>query len=206
MKWEVGINHTSHIVIQLLTSHITPPTVDRELISAIITGFVTLTLISQIFLGIFVIIFFLEKLTKSNKSVKKIIQTLSSNSLSFAFLVSVVATLGSLFLSEVALFIPCKLCWFQRIFMYPQVLLLGIATFKNDFGVRMYIIPLSAIGLTIAIYHYILQMSPIPLPCTDEVASCAARQFAQFGYITIPLMSLTAFFLILVFMFLSKKK
>lgn len=179
---------------------------DRGLISAIITGFAILTLISQILLGIFVIIFFFDKLTKGNKSIKKIIQTLSSNSLAFAFIVSVIATLGSLFLSEIAHFVPCKLCWFQRIFMYPQVLLLGIATFKNDFGVRKYIIPLSAIGLTIAIYHYILQMSPIPLPCTDELASCAARQFAQFGYITIPMMSLTAFLLIIFFMLISKKK
>lgn len=179
---------------------------DRELISAIITGFATLTLISQIFLGIFVIIFFFEKLTKSNKLIKKIIQTLSSNSLSFAFLVSVVVTLGSLFLSEVAHFIPCKLCWFQRIFMYPQVLILGIATFTNDFGVRKYIIPLSLVGLAIAIYQYALQMSPIPLPCTDEIASCAAKQFTEFGYVTIPMMSATAFLLILMLMILGKRK
>ena len=179
---------------------------DKELISAIITGLATLTLVTQVFLGIFVSVFLFSKLTKSNKPIKKLIQFLSSNSLSFAFLVSVVVTLGSLFLSEVAHFIPCKLCWFQRIFMYPQVLILGIATFTNDFGVRKYIIPLSIVGLAIAIYQYALQMSPIPLPCTDEIASCAAKQFASFGYITIPMMSLTAFSLILVFMFLSKKK
>ena len=179
---------------------------DKELISVIITGLATLTLVTQVFLGIFVSVFLFSKLTKSNKPIKKLIQFLSSNSLSFAFLVSVVVTLGSLFLSEVAHFIPCKLCWFQRIFMYPQVLLLGIATFKNDFGVRKYIIALSIIGAAIAIYHYLLQMSPIPLPCTDEVANCAAKQFAQFGYITIPMMSLTAFLLIIFFMLISKKK
>ena len=187
-------------------SHVSPPTMDRELISAVITGLATLTLISQIFLIIFAIVFFPGILTKNSKSIKKLIQFLSSNSLAFAFLVSVVATLASFFLSEVVHFIPCKLCWFQRIFMYPQVLILGVAAFKNDFGVHKYIIPLSITGAAIAIYHNLLQMSPLPLPCTDEVANCAAKQFAQFGYITIPMMSLTAFFLILVFMFLSKKK
>ena len=179
---------------------------DREFISAVINGLATLTLIAQVFLGIFVIIFFFGTLTKSNKPVKKLTQSLSSNSLAFAFLISVVATIGSLFLSEVAHFIPCKLCWFQRIFMYPQVLILGIATFKNDFSVRKYIIPLSLIGLAIAIYHYALQMSPIPLPCTDEIASCAAKQFASFGYITIPMMSATAFALIILFMLFVKRK
>lgn len=175
---------------------------NKEFISAIINGLATLTLLSQIFLGIFVITFFPGILTKSDKTVKKLVQTISSNSLAFAFLVSVVATLGSLFLSEVAHFIPCKLCWFQRIFMYPQVLLLGVATFTNDFGVRKYIIPMSMIGASVAVYHYLLQMSPIPLPCTDEVANCALKQIAPYGYITIPLMSLTAFLLILLFMFL----
>lgn len=179
---------------------------NKELISVVITGLATLTLISQVFLVIFAIVFFLGILTKNSKTVNKVIQLFAGNSLAFAFLVSVISTLGSLFLSEIAHFIPCKLCWFQRIFMYPQVLILGIATFKNDFGVQKYIIPLSLIGAAIAIYHYLLQMSPIPLPCTDEIASCAAKQFASFGYITIPMMSLTAFLLILVFMFISKKR
>ncbi|OGH17309.1 MAG: hypothetical protein A3C30_01365 [Candidatus Levybacteria bacterium RIFCSPHIGHO2_02_FULL_40_18] len=137
---------------------------------------------------------------------KKITQFLSDNSLPFAFLVAVAATAGPLFLSEIAHFTPCKLCWFQRIFMFPQVLILGIATFKNDFSIKRYILPMSVIGAAIAIYHYLLQTSPIPLPCSDEVANCTLKQFAYFGYITIPLMSFTAFALIIFLMLFLKRQ
>jgi disulfide bond formation protein DsbB len=88
--------------------------------------------------------------------------------------------------------------------MYPQVILLGIASVKNDFGVKKYIMPLSIIGLLISIYHYMLQMSPIPLPCSDEVANCALKQISYFGYITIPLMAGTAFVVIISLMILVK--
>lgn len=179
---------------------------NREVISTIIFALATLTLVTQIFIIFFAIILLLARFDKNNKAIKQIIQFFSENSLSFAFLISVGVTLGSLYLSEIAHFVPCKLCWFQRIFMYPQVLLLGVASIKNDFGIKKYIIPLSIIGLVIATYQYILQMSPIPLPCTDEIASCAVKEFVEFGYITIPMMSLTSFLLILMFMVLPNRK
>lgn len=177
----------------------------KEMVSSVITGLGTLTLVGQVLFSFLVICFLIYSVDKYNKMIKQIIQFFSQNALAFAFLVATVATIGSLFFSEIARFPPCKLCWYQRIFMYPQVILLGIAVYKNDFGVKKYIIPLSIIGLIIAIYHYILQMSPIPLPCTDEIASCAAKQFAQFGYITIPLMSATAFGLIIALFLLGGK-
>ena len=179
---------------------------DRELISSIILGLATLTLVAQVFIIFFAIVLLLARFDKNNKAIKQIVQFFSENALSFAFLISVGVTLGSLYLSEIAHFVPCKLCWFQRIFMYPQVLLLGVASVKNDFGIKKYIIPMSVVGFLIAVYQYILQMSPIPLPCTDEIASCAVKEFVEFGYITIPMMSLTAFLLIIFFMLLSKKK
>lgn len=178
---------------------------NKEIVSSFISILGTLTLTGQILL--FFIILLLVSSVFKKKSLRGSIKFLSENAISFAFLIAIIATVGSLFLSEIAHFVPCKLCWFQRIFMYPQVLILGIAAFKNDFAVKKYIIPLSLIGLVIASYHYILQMSPIPLPCTDEIASCAAKQFASFGYITIPLMAWTAFALILVLMiFINKGK
>ncbi len=179
---------------------------NREVISTVIFALATFTVMAQIFIVIFAIIFLLSRLDENNKPIKQIIQFFTDNALSFAFLVSVVTTLGSLYFSEIAHFVPCKLCWFQRIFMYPQVLLLGVASIKNDFGIKKYIIPLSIIGLVIAIYQYVLQMSPIPLPCTDEIASCAAKEFVEFGYITIPMMSLISFLLILMFMVLPNRK
>lgn len=180
--------------------------IDRALTSSIIDGLAVLTIAAQIFIVLFGIVFILHKVNKKNKILKNIVEFFSSNSLYFGLLVATVATTGSLFLSEIAGFAPCKLCWYQRIFMYPQVILLGIASFKNDCGIVKYTLPLLGIGIAVASYHYVLQMSPLPLPCTDEIASCAAKQAARFGYITIPLMSWTAFLLIGVFMLITKKR
>lgn len=163
-------------------------------------------LLAQIFLAISVCVLILKRLLKKNKLLKNIVQVFSDNAIIFAFFIALFATSGSLFFSEIAHFIPCKLCWYQRILMYPQVILLGIASLKNDLAVKKYILPLSIGGLLIAVYHYILQMSPIPLPCSDEVANCALKQVGFFGYITIPLMSATAFALIILFMLQVKKK
>lgn len=116
-----------------------------------------------------------------------------------AFLVALVATLGSLFYSDVAGFEPCKLCWYQRILMYPQVILFGLALWKRDHGVWLYSLTLSVIGAAIAGYHYLLQLGIAPsLPCSavGYSASCAQRFVMTFGYITIPVMALTAFVLL----------
>ncbi|HVT00937.1 MAG TPA: disulfide oxidoreductase [Patescibacteria group bacterium] len=179
---------------------------DKASALLIVNGFADLVLLSQVFLVVFILILVLSKVFKKNKTLKGVVNVFSENALIFAFFVALAAMTGSLFFSEVAHFVPCKLCWYQRICMYPQVLILGIAAFKNDFSIKRYILPLSIIGFLIATYHYVLQMSPLPLPCTDEIASCAAKQAAFFGYITIPLMSWTAFAMIILFMLLIKKK
>lgn len=170
---------------------------DRQAISQVISFLATLTVAGQIILIIllFLLMAFLAKV--KNKNLKKFISLVSNNAFSFSLLIATIATLGSLFFSEVGKFPPCKLCWYQRIFMYPQVIILGVGMLLNDTKVRIYSIILSSIGFAIAIYHYALQMYPTVLPCSDEIASCSAKQFAYFGYITIPLMSATAFGLIL---------
>ncbi len=178
---------------------------NKEIISFAIQSLATLVLLSQIFLVLIGVTYWYSRINKKNKIVKSVVKFFSENALSFAFLVALVATAGSLFLSDFAHFTPCKLCWFQRIAMYPQVILLGIAAVKNDLSVKRYVLPIVGVGAIISIYHYVLQMSPIPLPCTDEVANCALKQVAPYGYITIPLMALTAFALIAFFMFLAGK-
>jgi len=135
---------------------------------------------------------------------KKIIGYLSKKAILFSFIVALLATLGSLFYSEVAGFEPCKLCWFQRIFMYPQTILLAIALGKKNEGLAVYnSLALSLIGAAIAGYHYLLQIGAAPaLPCSavGYSAACSQRFVMQFGYITIPLMALTGFALIITFM------
>jgi len=129
----------------------------------------------------------------------------------FAWIVSVVATLGSLYFSEIKGFIPCDLCWFQRIFMYPLVIILGIGTFQSDISVRKFVLPMSIIGGTISLFHYLEQKVPSfggIRPCVSGVP-CSAQYINWFGFITIPFLALIAFTLItlsMIFLFSKKSK
>jgi disulfide bond formation protein DsbB len=123
-----------------------------------------------------------------------------------AWVVSLVAVCGSLFFSEVMGFEPCKLCWFQRIMMYPQVLLLGIACYRNDRRIIPYVMPLSILGGVISLYHYAEQKIPglaKLLPCTIGVP-CNQDYIDWLGFITIPLLALAAFILITTFLWIGK--
>ncbi|WP_186579136.1 disulfide oxidoreductase [Aquibacillus kalidii] len=121
-----------------------------------------------------------------------------NKNLLFAWIISIIATLGSLYFSEVKQFIPCELCWFQRIFMYPLPIILGIAYYRQNKEVAYYILPLSIIGAAISSYHYMLQKIPYMRQfetCTDGVP-CSGAYINWFGFITIPFLALTAFILI----------
>lgn len=170
--------------------------------------FSTLTVIGQIIAVLTVIVIVVS--WKRKKS-HKILVFLEKNAVLFAFIVASVAMIGSLTYSEAVGYTPCELCWFQRILMYPQVAILGLALLKRDRNVYDYSIVLSALGILIATYHYLLQIGAAPaLTCSavGAAVSCSQAPFFGFGYITIPMMSLTAFSMILLFMLalkLSKK-
>lgn len=160
-----------------------------------------LVILSQ---GLF--IFLLLSFFLQNQKLKNFI---SSYALATAFIISLTATLGSLFYSEILGWEPCKFCWFQRIFMYPQVLILGISIFIKDDKVWRYVIPLSAIGGLISLNHYILQTtgsSIIPCSALGQSVSCSKVFVMNYGYITIPLMATTAFATIILLMLHLKKK
>ena len=119
-----------------------------------------------------------------------------------SFLVAFAATAGSLFYSEVAGFQPCVLCWWQRVFLYPQTILLFTAFIKKDENMRLHSIILSSVGALIALYHTFVQFggeSAFPCPAQGG-PSCQIVYFLQYGYITVPTMSLTVFILLLLFM------
>lgn len=125
-----------------------------------------------------------------------------------AWLVALVATVGSLFFSEVMELPPCILCWYQRIAMYPLVLVIGVGIVTRDAKWKYYALPLSLVGLAIAIYHNLLYYSLIPdsiTPCKEGI-SCTTVQIEWLGFITIPLMALTAFVLVSVIAFLYKPR
>lgn len=116
-------------------------------------------------------------------------------SLYLAWTLALASTLGSLFFSEVMLLPPCKLCWYQRICMYPLVAILTVGILRNDRVVSFYALPLSLIGLATALYHNLLYYHWIPeslAPCTEGV-SCTSRQIEWLGFMTIPLLALVAF-------------
>ena len=111
-----------------------------------------------------------------------------------AWVQAVVATLGSLHFGEVIKLPPCVLCWYQRIAMYPLVIVLGIGLLLRERRIRLYALPLGLIGFAIALYHNLLYYGIIPesmQPCTTGV-SCTSRQIEWLGFITIPLLSQVA--------------
>jgi disulfide bond formation protein DsbB len=119
--------------------------------------------------------------------------------LKVCFLISSIATIGSLYLSEGLGLLPCKLCWLQRIFMYPLPLLIIIAMIYKDRMINKYIITISSIGGVIAFYHVAIQNINLHSSfCTFGKSDCSTVLLKVGGIFTIPMLSLIAFTLILI--------
>lgn len=182
------------------------PRAPREKKSMTLLAFANLILSSLTIAAQAIVIFLLAAALVKKQS---ILNFGAKHALAFSFIVALTAVLGSLFYSEIAGFEPCKLCWLQRIFVYPQVIILGLALWKKDKNIAPYSIALSVIGIIIAGYHYLLQIGAAPAVACQVVGfsvSCARVFTMNFGYITIPLMSFTASLLILSLMLLLKKR
>jgi disulfide bond formation protein DsbB len=124
---------------------------------------------------------------------------LRGTTLWFAGSIALFATLGSLYLSEIIHLIPCKLCWYQRIAMYPTALILLMAAARKDARVRLYAATLATIGAGIALWHRTLQAFPSldSGACAAVGPPCSAPYIVVFGFVTIPYMALSAFLLVL---------
>ena len=173
----------------------------------VVSALSTLTLVAQVIAALLLIVLLKDIFTHSES---KLSRWVSRNGLLLMFIVALTAMSGSLFFSEIAQWVPCKDCWLQRICMYPQVLLLIIALWKRDRTVARYILALCVIGMVISVSHYMEQVQaalhPIASPtsgvnalikpCDASGVSCAATQINfAYGYITIPMMALSAFLL-----------
>ena len=113
----------------------------------------------------------------------------------WALVVALIAMSGSLYFSEVVHLVPCSLCWYQRIALYPLVIIIGCGIVMRDSRMRNYALPFCLIGLAISIYHNLVYYRIIPeslAPCAQGIP-CTSRQLELFGFVTIPLMSLAAF-------------
>ena len=119
--------------------------------------------------------------------------TLGDAPLRLAAAVATTSVAGSLYFSEVAGFRPCELCWYQRIAIYPQALILLVAVARPGSDVARFALPLSIGGAAVSIYHYQLQLFPDQGSSCEPGASCAFRWVHRFGFISIPLMALAGF-------------
>ncbi len=123
--------------------------------------------------------------------------------LHIALVQAILATLGSLYFSEIRHFTPCLLCWYQRILMYPLVILLTVAIIRKEKSIAYYILPVTLLGFVIGSYHYLLQWTILaeltPISC-NAYGPCTEIQALFLGFITIPFLSLLAFALISILM------
>ncbi len=138
------------------------------------------------------------RMSAAARSRTSVLAYVRESALWLAWLAALAATGGSLYLSEVLHYPPCVLCWWQRIAMYPLVLVLGAGALRNDPAIRWYALPLAAVGALIAGYHTLLQR----VPALDQATSCSAEApcnvmwVQAFGFVSIPVMALAAFVLI----------
>jgi len=126
--------------------------------------------------------------------------------LTMAWVTALIATLSAVFIGEVLGRTPCVLCWYQRIFMFPLVLVLGVACYRGDLGAWRYALPLAGVGAGFAAYHTLLYwrvIEPEIVACSAE-ASCSGAGMAIFGSIPLPLLSLIAFTFVVLSLFLVR--
>lgn len=159
------------------------------------------TLISNILFILFLLLYF------TNKKVKiKSILFVKKYILEIILLPIFFSVVGSLIYSEILGFKPCVLCWYQRILIYPQLILLLLAIKKNDKNIIEYLIPFSWIGFLISLYQsYSNWGGGSILPCTASGGECSRIYVLDYGYITIPFMALSVFIYILSISYIYKK-
>ena len=168
----------------------------------VITALAVLGIVGQVLVGLLVLAGLL-RLAGVPGPLASIRAAIWGYELWLAFLVSALATGGSLFLSEVANFVPCELCWYQRIFMYPLAITTLVAALFNDHRAARYLLPLPVIGAGVSIYHLLVENGVVEQTQACLVSApggCATKWIDEFGYITIPTLALTAFALTFAFL------
>ena len=123
-----------------------------------------------------------------------------------AFVVAAIATGGSLFFSEIAHFVPCELCWYQRIAMYPLSVVTLLMALANDHRAARYLLPLPAVGAGVSVYHLLVENGVVGQSHACFVSApggCATKWIDEFGYMTIPTLALTGFALVFALLLLA---
>lgn len=160
------------------------------------------TIGGQVFIAIGILYAIYQRKNRENV----VIQFFVHNAMFFAFVILLTAMVGSLIYSGIIGYTPCDLCWYQRIFSYPSVFLLGMGIIRREHKIIDYVLMLSIVGSIISLYHnYITFGGESILPCPADGVSCTKLYVYEFGYISIPMMMLTAFALTIFFLAIQKK-
>ena len=168
-----------------------------------------MTLASHVIFAAFFVLFALDRAKVVKNGIKRLRRTIEPYSYMLLFGGTLLATLGSLFFSEILHFPPCELCWFQRIMMYPQPIMLYIATLRNERVLTPYLLVINIIGIAISTYHYAIQRFPALTITNCSVkggVSCIKGYEFYFGYISIPLMAFTVFLFNIIILSLFTRK
>lgn len=164
------------------------------------------TIVMQVVTIGFLAVYFLQSKFPDLKDIGSLLEKWGIH---LGFLLSLTGVFFTLYYSEILGFEPCFLCWWQRVFLYPQVVFFGLAIWKEELrqSAAFYAIWLSVIGVFFAAYHHAMQMFPAGhLPCSANGPSCAKITFIEFGYVTYPMMALALFALLIVVMLFVVRK
>lgn len=182
-------------------------TSQKEIILNFLNTYLPIVILIGFVLTTLVFIHYFYKTSKKRKS--PFLDFLKSNALPLAFFATLFSSVMSLIYSDYLGEAPCGLCWFQRLFIFPQVVLFIVAYLKNDISIFKYSFWLSVVGGVIAIYHQFLQLGfneAIPCPVTPGLVDCAKPTFISFGFVTMPFAAITLFlFLILLATLVGRK-
>jgi disulfide bond formation protein DsbB len=171
---------------------------------AIVT-FAVLGVVGQILAGCLILVA-LAALVGSRGPLRAARRLLWGYELWSAFVVAAIATGGSLFFSEIARFVPCELCWYQRICMYPLSILTLLLAFHGDYRAARYLLPLPVVGAGVSVYHLLIENKVIAEPAQCLISApggCGVKWINEFGYMTIPTLALTGFILLSGFLALA---
>ncbi|MCF7844113.1 disulfide bond formation protein B [Candidatus Gracilibacteria bacterium] len=182
---------------------------DKELIASQLNHYLSLaTIVGGLFIILFACYLVFVIYFRNDRREPNLLKIISEYVLPLGFFASLGGTLMSLFYSEYLLYAPCSLCWYQRIFLYPQVFLFAYAWYRKDKNILPYSLLLSFVGLLIALDHHVLQIGYNALaPCSTApfAVDCAVPSFIEFGFVTFPLMSLVLFGFLIVIVVVAQK-
>ena len=167
-----------------------------DVTDAVATGLAALAVVVQAALAALLVLALAALVSKRARGwLRELRATLAGTELWLAWLVAAVATAGSLFFSEYSDFVPCRLCWFQRIAMYPLAAILLVAAIRRDDRAGpLHALPLPVVGALVSIYHVYIENNPEAESASCKVAApCSVKWIDELGYITLPTLALTAF-------------